>query len=98
MKYVRSPSLFREGDFKCAWRRTFILKRRLSLGFSLSSRVRAGNARQRGIEEIWAELDRGDYRTNKQMVDVLKEKFGVEASVNLASRLVKRWKKAREKE
>ena len=52
------------------------MKRRLSLGFSLSSRVRAGNARQRGIEEIWAELDRGDYRTNKQVVDVLKEKFG----------------------
>ena len=45
---------------------------------------------------MWTELDTGSYRTNKAVVDILKTKFGIEASVNLASGLLKRWKEARE--
>lgn len=62
--------------------------------------IKPGSGRKKkteGIEEqVWAELDTGKYRTNKAVADMLKEKFGVEASVNLASRLVKRWKETRE--
>ncbi len=62
--------------------------------------IKRGSGRKKkteGIEEqVWAELDTGNYRTNKAVADMLKAKFGIEASVNLASRLVKRWKEARE--
>ncbi len=47
-------------------------------------------------EQVWVELDTGSYHTNKAVADMLKEKFGIEASVNLAARLVKRWKENRE--
>lgn len=46
--------------------------------------------------KIRGELDTGNYRTNKAVANMLKEKFGIDASVNLAARLVKRWKQARE--
>ena len=50
-----------------------------------------------GIEdEIFAELDKGYCKTHQQVADMLKEKFGIAASTQLASRLVKRWRKARE--
>ena len=62
--------------------------------------IKPGSGRKRkteGIEEqVWAELDTGKYHTNRAVADMLKEKFGIEASVNLASRLVKRWKETRE--
>ena len=62
--------------------------------------IKSGSGRKKkteGIEEqVWAELDTGNYHTNKAVADMLKEKFGIEASVNLASRLVKRWKEVRE--
>ena len=62
--------------------------------------VKPGSGRKRkteGIEEeVWAELDKGCYNTNQQVVDMLWEKFSIEASVALASRLVKRWREARE--
>lgn len=61
--------------------------------------IKPGSGRKKkteGIEEqVWAELDTGDYRTNKAVADMLKEKFGIEASVSLAARLVKRWKESR---
>ena len=64
--------------------------------------IKPGSGRKKkteGMEEqVYLELDTGKYRTHQQVVDMLKEKFGIKASVNLASRLVKRWKKAREKE
>ncbi|MBO6294069.1 MAG: hypothetical protein J6N51_17705 [Selenomonas sp.] len=63
--------------------------------------IKPGSGRKRktdGIEEqVWAELDTGKYRTHKAVADMLKEKFGIDASVNLAARLMKRWKSAREK-
>ena len=62
--------------------------------------IKPGSGRKKkteGIEEdVFAELDKGGYNTNKQVADMLKEKFGIVASVQLASRLVKRWRKARE--
>ncbi len=62
--------------------------------------IKPGSGRKKkteGIEEqVWAELDTGNYHTNRAVADMLKEKFGIEASVNLASRLVKRWKETRE--
>ena len=62
--------------------------------------IKRGSGRKRktdGIEEqVWAELDTGNYRTHKAVADMLKEKFDIDASVNLAARLVKRWKAARE--
>ena len=62
--------------------------------------IKSGSGRKKkteGIEEqVWAELDTGNYHTNKAVADMLKEKFGIDASVNLASGMVKRWKKARE--
>ena len=62
--------------------------------------IKPGSGRRRktaGIEEeIFLELDKGGYNTNQQVVDMLGEKFGIKASVNLASRLVRRWRKARE--
>lgn len=62
--------------------------------------IKPGSGRKRkteGIEdEVFAELDKGGYHTNRQVAEMLGEKFGIKASVNLASRLVKRWKKARE--
>ena len=62
--------------------------------------IKPGSGRKRkteGIEEqVWAELDTGKYHTNRAVADMLKEKFGIEASVNLASRLMKRWKENRE--
>ena len=62
--------------------------------------IKPGSGRKKklkGIEEqVWVELDTGRYRTNKAVADMLKEKFGIDASVNLASGMVKRWKKARE--
>ena len=58
-----------------------------------------GSGRKRkteGIEEqVWAELDSGKYRTHKDVAEMLEEKFGIKASVNLAARVVKRWKQAR---
>ena len=63
--------------------------------------IKPGSGRRRkteGIEEqVWAELDSGNYRTHKAVADMLKEKFDIDASVNLAARLMKRWKSAREK-
>ena len=62
--------------------------------------IKRGSGRKKkteGIEEqVWAELDTGNYHTNRAVADMLKGKFGIEASVNLASRLVKRWKENRE--
>ena len=62
--------------------------------------IKSGSGRKKkteGIEEqVWAELDTGNYHTNKAVADMLKEKFGIDASVNLASGLVKRWKETRE--
>ena len=62
--------------------------------------IKPGSGRKRkteGIEEqVWAELDTGKYSTNKAVADMLEEKFGIKASVNLAARLVKRWKAAHE--
>lgn len=62
--------------------------------------IKPGSGRKKkteGIEEqVWAELDTGKYHTNRAVADMLKEKFGIEASANLASRLVKRWKENRE--
>ena len=63
--------------------------------------IKPGSGRKRkteGIEEqVWAELDTGKYRTHRAVADMLKEKFDIDASVNLAARLMKRWKSAREK-
>ena len=62
--------------------------------------IKPGSGRKRKTEEVedkvFAELDKGGYHTNRQVAEMLGEKFGIKASVNLASRLVKRWKKARE--
>ena len=62
--------------------------------------IKPGSGRKKkteGIEdEIFAELDKGLYKTHQQVADMLKDKFGIVASVQLASRLVKRWRKARE--
>ena len=62
--------------------------------------IKPGSGRKRkteGIEEdAWKELDTGQYSTQKQVADMLKEKFGIDASVNVAGRLLKRWKAARE--
>ena len=61
--------------------------------------IKPGSGRKRkteGIEEqVWAELDSGKYRTHKEVAEMLEEKFGIKASVNLAARVVKRWKQAR---
>ena len=61
--------------------------------------IKPGSGRKRktdGIEEqVWAELDTGNYRTHKEVAKMLEEKFGIKASVNLAARLVKRWKQDR---
>ena len=63
--------------------------------------IKPGSGRKRktaGIEEqVWTELDTGKYRTHKAVADMLKEKFDIDVSVNLAARLMKRWKSAREK-
>ena len=62
--------------------------------------IKPGSGRKRkteGIEEqVWQELDTGKYSTHKQVADMLKEKFGIYASVNLAARLMKRWQEAKE--
>ena len=62
--------------------------------------IKPGSGRKRkteGIEEqVWAELDTGKYRTQKEVAEMLEEKFDIKASVNLAGRLIKRWKSARE--
>ena len=62
--------------------------------------IKPGSGRKRktdGIEEqVWAELDTGNYHTHKAVANMLKEKFGIDASVNLAGRLMKCWKLARE--
>ena len=62
--------------------------------------IKPGSGRKKkteGIEdEVFAELDKGDYKTQQQVVDMLKEKFGIVATRQLAARLVKRWRKARE--
>ena len=62
--------------------------------------IKPGSGRKRkteGIEEeVFAELDKGECKTNQQVVDMLKEKFDIVATTRLASRLVKRWRKARE--
>ena len=62
--------------------------------------IKPGSGRKRkteGIEEqVWQELDTGKYSTHKQVADMLKEKFGISASVNLAARLMKRWQEAKE--
>ena len=62
--------------------------------------IKLGSGRKRKTEVIeeavFAELDKGIYNTNQKVADMLKEKFGIKASVNLASRLVKRWRAARE--
>ena len=47
-------------------------------------------------EEIFEELDKGEFRTHKDVIKMLKEKFGIEVSINLVSRLMKRWRKSRE--
>ena len=61
--------------------------------------IKPGSGRKRktdGIEEqVWAELDTGNYRTHKEVAKMLEEKFGIKASVNLAARVVKRWKQDR---
>ena len=61
--------------------------------------IKPGSGRKRkteGIEEeVFAELDKGECKTHQQVVDMLKEKFGIVATTQLASRLVSRWKKAR---
>ena len=52
--------------------------------------IKPGSGRKRkteGIEEeVYAGLDTGAYRTHQQVADMLKEKFGIAASVQLASR------------
>ena len=62
--------------------------------------IKPGSGRKRkteGIEdEVFRELDTGKYRTHKAVADMLEEKFGIKGSVNLAARLMKRWKEARE--
>ena len=62
--------------------------------------IKPGSGRKRkteGIEaQVWQELDTGKYSTHKQVADMLKEKFGISASVNLAARLMKRWQEAKE--
>ena len=62
--------------------------------------IKPGSGRKKkteGIEEdAFLELDTGKYTTNKQAAQMLKEKFGIEASVNVAARLMKRWRAARE--
>ena len=63
--------------------------------------IKPGSGRKRktdGIEEqVWAELDTGNYRTHKAVADMLKDKFDIDASLTLAARLMKRWKSVREK-
>ena len=63
--------------------------------------IKQGSGRRKkteGIEdEIFAVLDKEDYKTYQQVVDMLKEKFGIVATRQLASRLVGRWKKSRKK-
>ena len=46
-------------------------------------------------EEIFAELDKGEFQTHKDVMRILKEKFGIEVSINLVSRLMKRWRESR---
>ena len=62
--------------------------------------IKPGSGRKRkteGIEEeVFRELDTGKYRTHKAVADMLEEKFGIKGSVNLAARLMKRWKEARD--
>ena len=64
--------------------------------------IKPGSGRKRkteGIEEqLWAELDTGNYHTHKAVADMLKERFGIDASVNLAARLMKRWREFRRKD
>ena len=45
-------------------------------------------------EEIFAELDKGEFQTHKDVIKMLKEKFGIEVSINLLSRLMKRWRES----
>lgn len=58
-----------------------------------------GSGRKRkteGIEEeVFAVLDKEEYENYQQVVDMLREKFGIVATRQLASRLVGRWKKSR---
>lgn len=62
--------------------------------------IKPGSGRKKkteGIEdEVFAELDKGNCKNHQQVVDMLKDKFGVVASRQLASRVVKRWREARE--
>ena len=62
--------------------------------------IKPGSGRKRQTEgmeeEVFRELDTGKYRTHKAVAGMLKEKFGISASVNLAARLMKRWQEARE--
>ena len=46
-------------------------------------------------EEIFAELDKGEFKTRKDVIRILKEKFGIEVSINMVSRLMKRWRESR---
>ena len=61
--------------------------------------IKPGSVRKKktaGIEEqIFAELDKGEFRTHKDVMRILKEKFGIETSINLVSRLMKRWRESR---
>ena len=61
--------------------------------------IKPGSGRKKktaGIEEeIFAELDKGEFQTHKDVIRMLKEKFGIETSINLVSRLMKRWRQSR---
>ena len=61
--------------------------------------IKPGSGRKKkteGIEdEVFAELDKGECKNYQQVVGILKEKFGLEATRQLAARLVKRWEKSR---
>ena len=61
--------------------------------------IKPGSGRKKktaGIEEeIFAELDKGEFETHKDVIRMLKEKFGIETSINLVSRLMKRWRQSR---
>ena len=63
--------------------------------------IKPGSGRKKkteGIEdEVFAELDKGEFRTRKDVIRILKEKFGIETSINLVSRLMKRWRESRGK-
>lgn len=62
--------------------------------------IKPGSGRKsktEGLEkEIWAELDKEQWQTHRDVAVMLKEKFGIEASANLVSRLIKRWREERQ--